>query len=195
MGFLNQLWDTLKGVAPTVAGGAVTAVTGGNPIFGAIVAKTIRGVLGTPDDGSELKEVEAEQIVKNPELYLKFKTEMANLEIEAMKENTKRLDIVNTTMRAEAKSDSIWQQSWRPFNGYMFGITLFCDYFVSQVFVNVMNSNITWVHIPASVYMLWTTVLGVAATSRGFEKVSKTKLTSSSMGDTAKNFVSGMLGK
>jgi len=195
MGFLNQLWDSMKGIAPTIAGGAVTTLTGGNPIFGAIVAKTVRGVLGAPNDGTELKEVEAEQLMKNPELYLKFKAEIANLELEAMREDTKRLSIINTTMKAEAKSESVIQRSWRPFNGYMFGITLFCDYFISQIVANLINTDITWVHIPASVYMLWTTVLGVSATSRGFEKVTKAKTDNSTIEGTAKSFLSGFIGK
>lgn len=198
MGFLDRLWDVIKGAAPTVAGGVVTSLTGGNPIIGGLVAKTVRGLIGKSDDGSALKEEEAMQLIQSPELYLKFKLEMANLEMESIRENTKRLEIVNETMRAESKSESKAQRGWRPFNGFMFGITLFCDYFVSQIVLAICQpTEFIWQHIPAGVYMLWTTVLGVTATSRGFEKVShiRSQGGNTSIKDTVKAFGAGFIGK
>lgn len=196
--FLGRLWDTLKGAAPAVAGAAGTMLTGGNPLIGGLVAKTVRGLIGgDSNDESPLSEGEAEMIINSPDLYMKFKLSLAELEMEAIREDTKRLQAVNETMRAESKSESFAQRTWRPFNGYLFGITLFFDYIGSQLVLAISNSTFNWEHIDPGVYMLWTTVLGVAAGTRGWEKVSKAKANGevSSIKDTVKTFGAGFIGR
>ena len=173
MDFLNNLWDTVRGIAPTIAGTLATTATG-NPILGGAVSAAVRGILGKPDDGSPIREDEAQEIVKNPELYLKLRTMLQNMELKKLQEETKRMEIVNQTMQAEAMSESKAQRGWRPYNGYLFGTTLFCDYFVAQIVLALAKSQIVWTHIPSEVYLLWSAVLGVTVASRGVEKIAKT---------------------
>lgn len=172
MNFIEQIWDIVKGAAPTVAGTLTTGATG-NPAIGGAVASALRSVLGSPNVDSPITEQEAEKIIKNPELYLKFRTMMQEMEIQKLKEETKRMEIVNKTMQAESRSDSPMQRGWRPYNGYLFGTTLFMDYIGSQLMLALIDSSFKWEHIPAGVYMLWTGVLGVTAVSRGVEKVKR----------------------
>lgn len=170
MNFLSTLLDTIKGVAPTIAGTLAGGATG-NPIIGGAVASMVRGILGKSDDGSPISEGEAQEVVKNPETYLKLRTMLQEMEIRKLQEETKRIGMVNQTMQAEAMSESKAQRGWRPFNGFLFGITLFCDYFLAQILLALAKSAVEWQHVPSEVYMLWSAMLGVTAASRGVEKV------------------------
>lgn len=58
-------------------------------------------------------------IQQNPELALKFQQAMIDYEVTVLREDTKRLQAVNTTMRAEAKSDDPYVRRWRPTFGYV----------------------------------------------------------------------------
>lgn len=173
MDFLSNLLDTVKGIAPTIAGTLATTATG-NPIIGGAVSAAIRDILGKPDDGSPILEAEAQEIIKNPEMYLKLRTMLQGMEIKKLQEETKQMGIVNQTMRAESESESTLQRIWRPILGLMFGFMLFCDYFAAQIVLALAKSEFVWKHVPPEIYMLWTAVLGVTAASRGVEKVSKT---------------------
>ena len=44
MEFLSNLLDTVKGVAPTLAGSLVVGATG-NPVIGGAVASIVKGIL------------------------------------------------------------------------------------------------------------------------------------------------------
>lgn len=181
MDFLSNLVDTVKGVAPTIAATLVSGATG-NPIIGGAVAAIVKGILGKPDDGSPVLESEAQEIVKNPEMYLKLRTMLQEMEIEKLREQTKQMGMVNETMQAESRSESKAQRGWRPFNGFLFGITLFCDYVASQVLLAAMESELVWVHVPPGVYVMWAGILGVTVASRGAEKISKLSPSAGMMG-------------
>lgn len=177
MDFLNNIWDAVRSVAPTVAGTLTTGATG-NPLIGGAVASIIKSVLGKPDDGKPVTEEEARELISKPELYLKFRTMMQEMEIKKLQEETKRVNIVNQTMQIESKSESKAQRWWRPYNGFLFGSTLFIDYILAQIIVAIIDPfKFVWIHVPDSVYMLWAMVLGVMGASRGFEKVAKMKPT------------------
>lgn len=173
MEFLSNLFDAVRGVAPTVAGSIATGASG-NPLIGGVVAAVVRGIIGATDDGSPLQEQEARQIMDNPELHLKLRNSLQELEIEKLREETKQIEVVNKTIRAEARSESKAQRGWRPFNGFAFGITLFCDYFLAQIVLALIKSSMEWVHVPSEIYILWSSILGITAGSRGIEKVAKT---------------------
>jgi hypothetical protein len=90
------------------------------------------------------------------------------------------------------------QRSWRPFNGFLFGITLFLDYLGSQVFTAIYKvpTGFIWEHIPSAVYVLWAMVLGVYVVSRGKEKITDTKLHALQEGKNPSSLdISGILGK
>jgi len=62
------------------------------------------------------------------------------------------------------KSEHWVQWGWRPFNGFMFGLTLFCCYVLLPLFGKPP------VHIPEVVMMSWAGILGVSAWHRGAQK-------------------------
>lgn len=122
------------------------------------IAKTVTGI----KDNDE-KMIEA--LEKDKATALKFQEAIHAMQIELLKEENKRLQIVNTTMQAEAKSDHFIQYSWRPFNGYLFGITIFCVF----VLIPIFKPDLA-IKIPEFVFVMWGAVLGVTAWHRGIEK-------------------------
>ena len=151
--------------------------------------------------GQDNPEDAAKTIEANPELALQFQRDLHDYELGLEQERTKQLESVNRTMQAEAVSGSWAQRTWRPFNGFLLGITLFMDYIGSQIVLALAESTFVWQHIPAGVYMLWTGVLGIAAVSRGKEKVTKTKALALAEGiqlgnvDMLREFGKGIIGK
>lgn len=139
-----------------------------------------QAVTGKSDPESALRELE-----NNQEFALKFQTAVMSHELEQMRENTKRIEAVNETMRAESESEHWMQYSWRPFNGFLFGITIFMNYAFPQI-VNMFirgfgtakadgtYSLLTAGQIPEFVFMAWAAILGVSAWHRGKHKIAKT---------------------
>jgi len=165
------------------------------------VAEKVVGVAMSIAGASD-PEAAHDRIISDPKLHLEFEKGMMDLQLALYQEDTKRLGMVNETMRAEAQSKSWSQRTWRPFNGFLFGITLFCDYFVAQIVFMALKAKytgfaFTWEHIPPSVYMLWATVLGVAAGTRGWEKVSSEKAKNGKLntGELIKLFGQGAVGR
>jgi len=153
-----------------------------NKLIGSKAGEVAEKVMGiaTSITGVADPEKAHDTIMADPSKQLEFEKASMDLQLAIYQEDTKRLETVNATMRAESQSKSWAQRTWRPFNGFLFGITLFCDYFASQITFMVLTAKydefaFTWEHIPPSVYMLWATVLGVAAGTRGWEKVSAEK--------------------
>ena len=118
---------------------------------------------------------------KSPELVLRFRELLMDYQIKMAQEETKRLQAVNETMQAESKSEHWPQWSWRPFNGYMFGITLFMNYGLPPIvnmFIRGMGeaakdgtySLLVPGTVPEWVFMAWASVLGVTAWHRGVNK-------------------------
>ena len=139
-----------------------------------------QGITGKADPESALRELE-----NNQEFALKFQTAVMSHELAQMQENTKRIEAVNETMRAESKSEHWMQWAWRPFNGFMFGITLFMNYAFPQIinmFIRAMGTAgkdgtfalLEAGEIPEFVFMAWASVLGVTAWHRGKHKIAKT---------------------
>lgn len=175
-----------------------------------------KGVTGKEDAEEAAKVLEA-----NPELALKFQQALYTYELGIEQEQTKRLEAVNRTMQTEAVSGSVLQRIWRPINGLLFGFTIWCDYFVAQIVVPMLNHHFIlnaakfskdtgieidplhfiWDHVPMPVYVLWAGVLGVAVASRGKEKITKMRTMAASNGTTfgnlelLKEFGKGILGK
>lgn len=163
--------------APTIAGW----VFGDKAEKGAKKAIEIaQSITGKADPESALKELE-----NNQEFAFKFQTAVMSHELAVMQEDTKRIQSVNETMREESKSEHWMQWSWRPFNGFMFGITLFMNYAFPQIinmFIRTLGtadkdgsfSLLIAGTIPEFVFMAWASVLGVSAWHRGKEKIAKT---------------------
>ena len=139
-------------------GGAV-----GGPV-GAAMGGKLAGLLGVSDNPSAVSEALA---TANPEHLVQLKkleTEvtLANIaaDVEYRKADSADLSEVNTTMRAEGKSDHWPVWAWRPFNGFLFGITMFSVYFVLPLM------KITPPKIDYTTWMMWAAVLGVTSMGR-----------------------------
>jgi len=142
------------------------------------VVNIIKQITGVADGENALKLMES-----NNELMLQFKTKVMDYQLAYAKEETKLLLAVNKTMRAESKSDHWMQWSWRPFNGYLFGTTLFLGYVVpalTNVVLAALNiedgmvlRSVPYANIPEFALVAWGAVLGVTSWTRGAEKVAK----------------------
>ena len=71
---------------------------------------------------------------------------------------------VNETTRTESKSEHWPQWSWRPFNGFLFGIAIVAIYFVLPL------TEVEVPYVPVTIWALWGSVLGVATMGRNKEK-------------------------
>lgn len=162
----------------------------GAGIAGKLIASAF-GVDNTPD-------AIAQAIAADPDAGIKLATIESNnraaLEGQLIAAETARIQSVNQTMQAEAKSEHWMQWAWRPFNGFLFGITLFMVYalpsiintfaplWVRPVIETVVRNGLevrmaiaTWIpieisHVPEVVFMAWGAVLGVTAWHRGKNK-------------------------
>lgn len=75
--------------------------------------------------------------------------------------DTARIESVNATMREEAKAEHWWSSGWRPFCGFVFGITFFGVYFVLPLLK---------MPVPVVPFEAWASIgaiLGVASWFRG----------------------------
>jgi hypothetical protein len=116
------------------------------------VKNTLSGM--PPEELVKLKLAELEVQLKMQELGLKSVFDLAELE-------TKIIGEVNQTMRVEAAAEHWPTYSWRPFNGFLFGITIFCSYFLLPLF------GIETPEIPNEVWLTWGGILGIASFFRG----------------------------
>jgi len=163
------------------------------------VAEQVIGIAQKVSGKADPKEAH-DDIMANPELHVEFEKASMNLEIEIAREDTKRLVSVNETMREELKAGGI-KGFWRPFNGMLFGITLFIDNILAQMvlmFVNTKyNLELSWDPVNPAIYIFWAGVLGVSAHSRGKEKLEKVKRNQTGdfgVGDIIKTFAQGAIG-
>lgn len=81
------------------------------------------------------------------------------------------INAVNATMQAEAKSEHWMQWSWRPTIGFTFAAVIINNFVLMPYFAKWVQP----ISIPAEVWTSMLVILGAAAATRGWEKVSKKK--------------------
>ena len=119
-------------------------------------------------------------LVKLKEIESNERTELARINLEAtqaeIKAGSKDMATVNTTMQEETKSDKWWVSGWRPFNGFMFGITMFLVYFFLPLVFGLIETfaeskpDLEVPEIEYFVWLAWASVLGVASWHRGMKQ-------------------------
>jgi len=160
------------GVVKTAAPIAANLVLPGS---GSIVGGLMDSVLKTHSTYSddEIKSLGDEEkaaiFSKHPELMAELKTKAMELEASIAKEQTKNMSDVNETARAELNAGNWWQKGWRPFNGYMFPVAVILCYVVVPVWAWHANALLT-VEVPATLWVIWAGILGVAVYGRNQEK-------------------------
>lgn len=155
--------DLIKSILPTIAtalGGPLAgiAVSILGPKLGMDNAKVedVKAVLaGMPIEG--LRELTL------AEDQLQFKLQQLGYDSIAKIEdcNIRAIEAVNKTMQAEAAAEHWPTYSWRPYNGFLFGTTIFGCYVVLPL------CGVPVPAIPESVWLAWGTILGVASYFRG----------------------------
>lgn len=144
--------------------GAALPIPGGMAI-GAALASAISSKSTKPEDILATIAGNAENLQKAKEFEATHQTALLqlqmNYEIEMRKADSGDIENVNLTMQEEAKSDHWPTYAWRPFNGFLFGIMVFCTYFILPIL------HIPVPSIPETVWMGWGAILGVASWFRG----------------------------
>lgn len=94
----------------------------------------------------------------------------AGIAVETLKFQQSTISAVNATMQAEAKSEHWMQWAWRPTFGFTACAVLVNNYVLLPYLSNV---GIKPIEVPSEVWIMIMAVLGVAAWTRGQEKISK----------------------
>lgn len=162
---------TIGNIAPTI--GAVFGAPG------IAVGAAIRSILNMSDTSTD-EEVKA--AIATPEGQEKIRLAEIAYKSQVLQANSANIQAVNTTMQAESKSEHWMQWAWRPFNGFLFGVTLFCNYALPTLinslilpFLSIAHTAILSNPVPEGVFMAWGAVLGVTAWHRGLMQVEQAK--------------------
>jgi hypothetical protein len=120
----NKFFKTIASLAPML--GAVLPIPGGAAI-GQLIASTFGGDSNNPDELTRLIQADPDAALKLKEIESNNKVALEKLlikkvEYELLAETT-RLETVNATMRVESMSDRWWVSGWRPFIGFITGLT------------------------------------------------------------------------
>lgn len=157
----SDLAQTIGKVAPTIGsllGGSVGASVGG-------LISTALGVDNTPSAVSVALMNDPQTMIKIKELENSHEERLKEIQLEENRldaqQATQAISDVNKTMQAEAASEHWPTYSWRPFNGFLYGITIFGCYVVLPL------AHIPVPEIPTEVWMGWSAILGVASYFRG----------------------------
>lgn len=136
---------------------------------GATAANVVTGGATVPLTSSLLNAIAAkiDPSAKN-QFELAVQAAQADLAKAEMDHNTAIIAAVNATMQAEAKSDSWLQKSWRPLFGLGTLAVIVNNYMLLPYFARLGLQPVT---VPGEVWNVMLCVLGVAAMTRGVEKI------------------------
>lgn len=162
MATTDTVLGIIKGVLPFIGtalggplgAGAASFIASKLDVPAADVNTTLTTMLGNPADVVKLKAMELEY--QEHCIAMGYKN---TVDLEAI--NAQNIAAVNTTMQAEAKSEHWPVYSWRPFNGFLFGVTIFGVYFLLPL------CKVPVPTVPEFVWMAWGGILGVASWFRG----------------------------
>ncbi len=162
--------DIIKAVLPWI-GTALGGPLGG--VAADIVGKTlglenktvdsVKAVLAgmPPEELAKLKIAEMDMQLKSAQLGYDNIQKLAEIEYKTAELETRNVENINKTMQAEAAAEHWPSYSWRPYNGFLFGTTIFCCYVLLPLF------KIPPPVIPNEVWLAWGGILGIASFFRG----------------------------
>lgn len=111
--------------------------------------------------GAKTPEAAIEKLEADPAAVLAYKTAVLANSLELEKLATQNAANINTTMQVEAGAEHWPSYSWRPYNGFLYGTTIFCTYFLLPLLKVPVPT------IPVEVWLGWSAILGVASWFRG----------------------------
>src|SRR3990172_1748754 len=109
-------------------------------------------------------------VIKNPEEEKAYQLKLVELAQREEEYFARSLEAVNATMQAEAKSEHWMQWSWRPLVGYTFAAVIVNNYILMPYFPGLQP-----IVIPSEVWNAMLMVLGVAAATRGWQKIEQAR--------------------
>ncbi len=155
--------DVVKSVLPWLG----TAL--GGPL-GGMAAEAVGTALGLSDKSIDAVKNTLSGMTAQDMLLLKqadydFQVKMQTLGFDSVYKlaelESRNVEAVNKTMQAEAAAEHWPSYSWRPYNGFLFGTTIFGCYFLLPLF------KIPPPVIPEFVWIAWGGILGIASYFRG----------------------------
>lgn len=96
----------------------------------------------------------------------------SSLQLSAQQFQSTVVSTINATMQAEAKSEHWMQWAWRPTFGFTAAGVLVNNYILLPYFKTL---GIVPIDVPSEVWVMVMAVLGIAAWTRGQEKVAEAK--------------------
>jgi len=111
-------------------------------------------------------------ILKDPEAEAKVTAALLDYEAKLESHFSDRMKAVNETMRAEAQSGSWMQRSWRPMIGFSSAAMIINNYILLP-YAKALGLTIETIQFPPEIWMFMAAVLGVAAWTRGQEKIAR----------------------
>jgi hypothetical protein len=144
------LGTALLGPAGTAVGSIIASVLG----VGASPDEVSAALATNPDAAVKLKQIEKERQVELQGLAVQHAQH-------AIAAETASIQAVNQTMQAEAKAEHWPTYSWRPFCGFVFGVTFFGVYFVLPL------AKVPVPTVPFEAWVALGSILGVASWFRG----------------------------
>ena len=136
------------------------------PILGAISA--IFGEKGIV--GSVVDILKGTGVLKDPETELKVAQALYEYDSKVRSTEAQIISAINQTMQSEAKSEHWAQWLWRPVVGFVFS-GLIINNFLLMPYLTPFGL-LPW-DIPGDIWNVMLVVLGVAAGTRGAEKIMK----------------------
>jgi len=161
---------SIGAIAPTVAN---LVVPGSGPMLDSLM----RAVTGDRDSDIELV---AARIQQDPKLMLELERVSMEREVGLAQVEAAKLETVNATMRMESRSEHWPQYSWRPFNGFMFPLTMFA------AIVVLPACGIEQPEMSMELVLGWLSILGVATVGRNRQKAAQN-------GDPAPGILAGVI--
>lgn len=168
--------------------GAALPIPGGMAI-GSALASAIGASSTKPEDILATLTSSADALAKAKQFELEQRDRLIqmayNYELEQRKADSADLATVNTTMQAEATnsaSENWWQKGWRPFNGYILGVSSLvtvCGVFylaflaLSGKDLNALNAIPTIVTSIALVLSIPGAAVGIATWHRGRAQIAQ----------------------
>lgn len=150
--FLDMVVSGIGAIAPTVANYVM-------PGSGPVLHDLMRSITG--DSADEPIEQVAAKINADPKLFLELQRQAMDHEVKLQQVKAQNLATVNATMQAEAKSEKWPQYTWRPFNGFLYGLAVVAIYF----FLPLAGKTVP--DVPEFIWLGWGAILGVTTWDRG----------------------------
>jgi hypothetical protein len=151
-------------------------LTGDDESKAASVAEQVIGV-AKQVTGLDDAEAAASAIRANPELATKLRLGVMEHERAWWREETKRLESVNQTMREETKAEDPWSRRWRPFWGFVsavvFGVV--CVYVLILLHIAIIRGDANAMAALPNVIIQLTMLFGVPAAILGIASWGRSK--------------------